>query len=93
MTTVAVLKQEGIEIIQDVKGLSDFMKAQGDKIAAHVLETYRPLYNFDPTLREIAVLDTLGRNRKSLPGQSEAGLLPLNGMQPLPWHGLFASME
>ena len=75
VTTVAVLKQGGIQVIQDVKGLSEFMKAHGEKIAAHVLETYRPLYNLDPTPEEIAVLDTLGQGRKSLPGQERPGLL------------------
>ncbi|MBI4926835.1 MAG: hypothetical protein HY835_03640, partial [Anaerolineae bacterium] len=76
VTTVAVLRQAGIQIIKDVKGLSDFMKAYGEKIAGHVLETYRPLYNFDPTSTEIAVLDNLGTRRKPLPGQDRAGLLP-----------------
>ena len=76
VTTVAVLNQEGIQIIKDVKGLTDFMRKHGDKIAAHVLETYRPLYNLDPTPAEVAVLDTLGKRRKALHGQSEAGLLP-----------------
>jgi hypothetical protein len=45
-----------------VKGLSDFMKAHGEKIAAHVLETYKPLYNLDPTPKEIAILDAIGRS-------------------------------
>jgi hypothetical protein len=76
VTTVAVLRQDGIQVIQDVKGLSDFMKAHGEKIAAHVLETYKPLYNLDPTQKEIAVLDTIGTQRKPLPGQERAGLLP-----------------
>jgi hypothetical protein len=76
VTTVAVLQKEGVQIIQDVKGLSDFMKAQGENIAAHVLETYHPLYNLDPTPRELAVLDTLGTTRQALPGQDRAGLLP-----------------
>ena len=76
VTTVAVLRQDGIQIIQDVKGLSDFMKAHGEKIAAHVLETYKPLYNLDPTPKEIAILDAIGTQRKPLPGQERAGLLP-----------------
>ncbi|HML39400.1 MAG TPA: DUF6094 domain-containing protein [Bellilinea sp.] len=76
VTTVAVLKQDGVQVIQDVKGLSDFMKAHGEKIAAHVLETYRPLYNLDPTADETAILDTLGTGRKPLPGQERPGLLP-----------------
>ena len=50
VTTVAVLKQDGIQVIQDVKGLSEFMKVHGEKIAAHVLETYKPIYNLDPTV-------------------------------------------
>jgi hypothetical protein len=76
VTTVAVLRQDGIQVIQDVKGLSDFMKVHGEKIAAHVLETYKPLYNLDPTSKEIAILDTIGTKRKPLPGQERAGLLP-----------------
>lgn len=76
VTTVAVLKQDGIQVIQDVKGLSEFMKVHGEKIAAHVLETYKPLYNLDPTSKEIAILDTIGTQRKPLPGQERAGLLP-----------------
>ncbi|MAT45442.1 MAG: hypothetical protein CL609_24200 [Anaerolineaceae bacterium] len=76
VTTVAVLKQDGIQVIQDVKGLSEFMKAHGEKIATHVLETYKPLYNLDPSQKEIAILDKLGTQRKPLPGQERAGLLP-----------------
>ena len=76
VTTVAVLKQDGVHVIQDVKGLSDFMKSHGEKIAAHVLETYRPLYNLDPSDEETAILDTLGTGRKPLPGQERPGLLP-----------------
>jgi hypothetical protein len=76
VTTVAVLKQDGIQVIQDVKGLSEFMKAHGEKIATHVLDTYKPLYNLDPTQKEVTVLDALGTRRKPLPGQERAGLLP-----------------
>jgi len=76
VTTVAVLKQDGIQVIQDVKGLSEFMKIHGEKIAAHVLETYKPIYNLDPTANEIEILDRLGTQRKALPGQEHAGLLP-----------------
>jgi len=76
ITTVAVLKQDGIQVIQDVKGLSEFMKVHGEKIAAHVLETYKLIYNLDPTANEIAVLDRLGTQREALPGQERAGLLP-----------------
>ncbi len=75
VTTVATVQQSGIKVISDVKGLTEFMGEHGESIAAHVLETYRPLYNMDPTDRENAVLDTLGKGRKLLPGQSEPGLL------------------
>jgi hypothetical protein len=52
------------------------MHKYGDQIGAHILSTYRPLYNFDPTPEENAVLDTLGTKRKLLSGQEKAGLLP-----------------
>jgi len=76
VSTVAVLRQSGIEIIDTVDPLSKFMHKYGDQIGAHILSTYRPLYNFDPTPEETAVLDTLGTKRKPLPGQEKAGLLP-----------------
>jgi len=76
VSTVAILRQSGIEIIDTVEPLSKFMHKYGDQIGAHILSTYRPLYNFDPTLEEIAILDTLGTKRKPLPGQEKAGLLP-----------------
>lgn len=76
ISTVAVLRQSGIEIIDTVEPLSKFMHAHGDQIGAHILSTYRPLYNFDPTPKEIAILDTLGTKRKPLPGQEKPGLLP-----------------
>ena len=76
VSTVAILRQSGIEIIDTVEPLSKFMHKYGDQIGAHILSTYRPLYNFDPTPEEIAVLDTLGTKRKPLPGQEKAGLLP-----------------
>jgi hypothetical protein len=76
VSTVALLRQTGIEIIDTVEPLSKFMHKYGDQIGTHILSTYRPLYNFDPTPEEIAVLDTLGTKRKPLPGQEKAGLLP-----------------
>ena len=76
VSTVAILRQSGIEIIDTVDPLSKFMHKYGDQIGAHILSTYRPLYNFDPTLEETAILDTLGTKRKPLPGQEKAGLLP-----------------
>jgi len=76
VSTVAILRQSGIEIIDTVDPLSKFMHKYGDQIGAHILSTYRPLYNFDPTPKENAILDTLGTKRKPLPGQEKAGLLP-----------------
>lgn len=76
VSTIAILRQDGIEIIDQVEPLSKFMHKYGDQIGAHILSTYRPLYNFDPTAQETAILDTLGTSRKPLPGQEKAGLLP-----------------
>ena len=76
VSTVAILRQSGVEIIDKVEPLSKFMHKYGDQIGAHILSTYRPLYNFDPTPEEIAILDTLGTKRKPLPGQEKPGLLP-----------------
>lgn len=76
VSTVAILRQNGVEIIDTVEPLSKFMQKYGDQIGAHILSAYRPLYNFDPTPEETAILDTLGTKRKPLPGQEKAGLLP-----------------
>ena len=76
VSTVAILRQSGIEIIDKVEPLSKFMHKYGDQLGTHILSTYRPLYNFDPTPQENAVLDTLGTKRKPLPGQEKAGMLP-----------------
>ncbi len=77
VTTVATLSaSHGLEIIQDTERLTDFMKAHGDKIAAHTLAAYQPLYDLKPTEDELEILDRLGKQRKPLPGQSAPGLLP-----------------
>lgn len=76
VSTVAVVRQAGIEVIDQVEPLSKFMHKYGDQLGAHILSTYRPLYNFDPTPQETAILDTLGTKRKPLPGQEKPGLLP-----------------
>jgi hypothetical protein len=76
ITTVAALSKAGLSVIKDVVDLTAFMKAHGDKIANHILQAYRPLYNLTPTLAEQAVVDRLGTERKPLPGQAKAGLLP-----------------
>jgi len=75
VSTVAVVRQSGIEVIDQVEPLSKFMYKYGDQLGTHILSTYRPLYNFDPTPQETAILDTLGTKRKPLPGQEKPGLL------------------
>ena len=77
ISTVAILRQSGIEIIDKVEPLSKFMHKYGDQIGAHILSTYRPLYNFDPTPKETTILDTLGTSSKPLPGREKPVLLPL----------------
>lgn len=76
VSTVSVVRQSGIEVIDKVEPLSKFMHKYGDQLGAHILSTYRPIYNFDPTPQETAILDTLGTKGKPLPGQEKAGLLP-----------------
>jgi hypothetical protein len=77
VTTVATLSAaHGLEIIQETERLTGFMKAHGDKIAAHTLAAYQPLYDLKPTENELAVLERLGKQRKPLPGQDVPGLLP-----------------
>ena len=76
VSTVALVRQSGIEVIDKVDPLAKFMHKYGDQLGTHILSTYHPLYNFDPTPQETAILDTLGTKRKPLPGQDKAGLLP-----------------
>jgi len=75
VTTITVVTRGGIKVIEDVEGLTEFMKDYGDKVAEYILNTYHPLYNMNPTESETAILNTLGKNGKVLPGQSEPGLL------------------
>lgn len=77
LTTISVVRQSGIEMISDVGKLSDFMQAYGDQIGRFITDRTRPIYDFDPTPAEAAVLDTLSLRRKPLPGQEKPGLLPL----------------
>lgn len=76
VTTVGVLRNKGLEVISSVDELTEFMKVHGDKIAAHILNAYRPRYELVPLSQELAVVDRLGKQRKPLPGQAEPGLLP-----------------
>ena len=66
---MATLSQHGLELIQDVDALTRFMRQYGDKIAAHTLETYMPLYDLKPTEVELAILEGLGKARKAQPGR------------------------
>ena len=76
-TSVASIYPDGkIEVITEVEDLTKFMNKYGEQIAEHVMNTYKPLYNMEQTTEESAILDTIGRNRKPLPGQDEPGLLP-----------------
>ena len=76
VTTISVVAQKELKVISDVAELTTFMQEHGDKIGQYILDNYRPLYNFDPTDEESAILDTLGKKRRALPGQKEPGLLP-----------------
>ena len=75
VTTVSVIQGEKLQVIDDVEGLTKFMKEQGEQIAQFVLNKYQPLYNFDPTPKEEMAINGLGLNRKPIPGQNP-GLLP-----------------
>ena len=77
VTTISVVRQGGIEVISDVARLSEFMQQYGEQIGRFITDRTNPLYNFNPTLKETAVLDSLGLKRKPLPGQGKPGLLPI----------------
>jgi 16S rRNA G966 N2-methylase RsmD len=77
VTTISVTRQSGIEVITEVAKLSDLMQKYGEQIGRFITGRTRPLYNFDPTSAETAVLDTLSQRRKPLPGQQKPGLLQI----------------
>jgi len=75
-SVVGTVSDDGIRVIDGVDGLTEFMESYGDVLAEKILEDNQPLYN--PLHPPAAVWDhlgTLGRNRRPLPGQAEAGLL------------------
>jgi superfamily II DNA or RNA helicase len=76
-TTISITRQTGIEVIKDVERLSKFMHKYGEQIGRFITDRTEPLYNFDPTPEETALLDTLSLHRKALPGQARPGLLPI----------------
>ena len=75
VTTITTIGINGLEVIDNIEGLTQFMKEQGDQIAQYVLENNKPLYNFDPTPKETGIVDSLGLLRKPIPGQ-KPGLVP-----------------
>ncbi|HIP96350.1 MAG TPA: hypothetical protein EYH32_03945, partial [Anaerolineae bacterium] len=74
VTTVGIVSSDGVRIVDDVEGLTDFMEEHGDEIAGEILKN-PPLYDLKPTPQEWGMVDNLGRNREPLPGQKEPGLL------------------
>ena len=75
-TTVGVVSDAGVQVLDDVAGLTAFMEDYGEEIAAEILK-HPPRYDLKPTASEWQHLSTLGKNRAALPGQAEAGLLPV----------------
>ena len=75
-TTVGVVSNAGVQVLDDVTGLTAFMEDYGEEIAAEILK-HPPRYNLKPTTTEWQHLGTLGKQRPPLPGQAEAGLLPV----------------
>ncbi len=77
VTSVGILGSDGVRLIQDdVPALTAFMETYGGQVANEVVKR-PPRYDLKPTAAEWAHMGTLGKNRKPLPGQTEAGLLPV----------------
>ncbi|MFP4345919.1 MAG: DUF6573 family protein [Anaerolineales bacterium] len=74
VTEVGVVSSDGVEVIDDVQGLTEFMETYGEAVGREILKN-PPLYNLEPRARDWQQLGTLGRSRKPLPGQKEPGLL------------------
>ncbi len=75
-TTVGVIGQDGVQVIDDVEALGDFMEDHAGALAAEILK-HRPRYDLQPTATEWDALAPLGQNRPPLPGHTQAGLLPV----------------
>ena len=75
-TTVGVLSAEGVQVLDDVPSLTAFMEEYGEELAGEILK-HPPRYDLKPTAAEWQHLATLGKQREPLPGQAEAGLLPV----------------
>jgi hypothetical protein len=75
-TTVGVISHTGVEVLDDVTRLTTFMEEYGEELAGEILK-HPPRYDLRPTPAEWHYLGTLGKQRQPLPGQAEAGLLPV----------------
>jgi superfamily II DNA or RNA helicase len=75
-TSVGIIAPDGVRVIEDVKGLTEFMEEHGEAVAAEILKN-RPLYDLQPTDEEWAIVSSLGLHRRPLPGQKRAGLLDM----------------
>ncbi len=76
-TTVGKVSDEGVEVLDEVEDLKTFMESYGDALAEQILHQNEPLYDLDPPSEDWDHLGTLSRDREPLPGQKEAGLLPV----------------
>jgi len=75
-SVVGIVSGDGVQVIDKVDGLTEFMKSYGDVLAEKILQDNQPLYNpLHPPAAAWEHLGTLGRNRRPLPGQAEAGML------------------
>ncbi|RLC80227.1 MAG: hypothetical protein DRJ03_22075, partial [Chloroflexi bacterium] len=75
-SVVGIVSDDGVRVIDGVDGLTKFMESYGDVLAEKILEDNQPLYNpLHPPAKAWDHLGTLGRNRRPLPGQAEAGML------------------
>ncbi len=75
-SVIGTVAPDGIQVIDQVHDLTEFMESYGDQLAERILEDNRPLY--DPLLPPAKAwehLNSLGKSRRPLPGQAEPGLL------------------
>jgi SAM-dependent methyltransferase len=75
-TSVGIIAPDGVRVVEDVQGLTEFMEEHGEEVAAEILKN-RPLYDLQPTDEEWAVVSSLGLRRRPLPGQKQPGLLDM----------------
>ncbi len=77
-TTVGVISDtdQSVQVLTDVADLTAFMEDYGEELAGEILK-HPPRYDLKPTAAEWQHLATLSKQRAPLPGQAEAGLLPV----------------